>query len=312
LTEINQHQIRIIPSKELDRERWDACIALDQKGLIYSYCWFLDGIIGEWDGLVVNDYEAVMALPRKKKWGIEFVGMPAFVQRLGLSGRYDDEIIHMAGQAVRERFKLIEYAAAEPMLFGDVTKRRKTNFVMPLVETYEVISDRYTSACKKNVGKARKRGCELAEDVEVKDVLKFYGQVYGGLAAYTDKHFEVLERLLEAAATRRPYHVAGVRNRETNELVYAGLLLDDGRRVYYVLGAPNRDGREMRATYFFIDEMIRKFCGSRKIFDFEGSDIPDVATFYQSFSPEAEYYYLFYINQYSNPLKKLIDLKMAP
>ena len=304
--------MRIIPSKEVDRERWDACIAADARGLIYSYCWFLDGIIGEWEGVVVNDYEAVMALPRKKKWGIEFVGMPPFVQRLGLSGRYDDEVVNMAGEMVKERFKLIEYTAAEALLFGEAKKKRKTNFVMPMVETYDEISDRYTSACKKNISKAQKRGCELTDEVEVRDVVKFYRDIYGGLSAYADKHFEALEQLLESAAARKPCHVAGVRNRESKELVYAGLLLDDGRRVYYVLGAPNKEGREMRATYFFIDEMIRKFCGSRKIFDFEGSDIPDVASFYQSFSPETEYYYQFYINRYSNPLKKLIDLKMAP
>jgi hypothetical protein len=67
----------------------------------------------------------------------------------------------------------------------------------------------------------------------------------------------------------------------------------------------------MRATYFFIDRMIQRFAGQRALFNFEGSDIPSVAQFYQSFSPDIEYYYRFYINRYPFPLKKLIDKRLG-
>ena len=304
--------ISVISSASIDRQRWDAVIQSDPRGLIYSRDWVLDHLAQEWEGLIVNDYQAVMALPKKKKLGLKFLATPPFAQRLGLIGQFNDDTVRAVGEFLLQKEKLIQYASADVLLFDTESKKRRTNFILPLQESYDQISAHYTPHCKRNLSKATKRGCELTEEVTVKDVIKLYKEIYGSLSAYTDAHFLVLEQLLDAAVRRNSCVVAGVRNKENGNLVYTGLLLDDGRRIYYLLGAPTREGRDLRATYFFLDSMIRRFQGSRAIFDFEGSNIPDVATFYQSFGPQTEYYYDFYINNLAFPLKKLIDLKLKP
>jgi len=55
-------------------------------------------------------------------------------------------------------------------------------------------------------------------------------------------------------------------------------------------------GRSSRANYFFIDQMIQKFADSEKIFDFEGSELPNVAAFFKRFGPEREEYVHLTIN----------------
>lgn len=115
--------------------------------------------------------------------------------------------------------------------------------------------------------------------------------------------------MLSAAAARGACRPGGVRS-ANGSLVYAGLLLDDGRRLYYILGAPSAEGRAMRATYFFIDQVMARFAGRRKTFDFEGSDIPEVATFYRSFAPQVEYYSRFHVNRLPFPFNRLLASRL--
>ena len=52
---------------ELDFDKWDTCIAQAEHSLIYGFSWYLDAICDDWDGLVMNDYEAVFLCPNGKR-----------------------------------------------------------------------------------------------------------------------------------------------------------------------------------------------------------------------------------------------------
>lgn len=303
--------IRILPAHALDKDKWDACVAADNTALIYSRSWYLDCIADEWYGLVVGDYEAIMPLPLKRKWTLRMVYTPPFIQRLGIAGRPDEQ----AQKAMRDealRFcKLLLYASSGDQLFPNASKKQRTNYVLALKESYQAIAAQYTVACRKNLNKAQTRSCIFMNDVGIEDVIALYKDAYGNDAAYTPEHYVRLEKLLHTAVEKRACHIAGVRD-EVGALAYAGLLLDDGRRLYYLLGAPTTKGRQMRATYFFIDAMIQRFAGTGKVLDFEGSDIPAVAQFYQSFNPQREHYYDYYINQYTFPFGNILDRYLKP
>jgi hypothetical protein len=234
--------------------------------------------------------------------------MPPFMQRLGIVGGEHTSI--QVAENVLRRFPLVHYNTMGK-LFNEGMIKQRTNLILPLTAPYTEIANTYTALCKKNLRQATARGCNLALDIAIGDVIRLYKDAYGARSGYTDTHFIRLERMLATATGKQSCHLAGVRTNE-GELVYAGLLLDDGKRLYYLLGAPTREGRDRRATYFFIDAMIARFAGSGRIFDFEGSDIPDVARFYHSFSPQIEPYFETYINRHPFPLNKLIDLKLRP
>ena len=73
--------------KEIDEAKWDKCISKASNGLIYAYSYYLDGMADNWDALVLNDYEVVMPLPWRKKFGFYYLYQPAFTAQLGLFGR---------------------------------------------------------------------------------------------------------------------------------------------------------------------------------------------------------------------------------
>ena len=75
--------IRYLRHNEIDREKWDACIAASENGLVYAYSWYLDVVHPEWEALVMDDYAAVMPLTGGRKFGVEYLFQPFFVQQLG-------------------------------------------------------------------------------------------------------------------------------------------------------------------------------------------------------------------------------------
>ena len=87
-----------------------------------------------------------------------------------------------------------------------------------------------------------------------------------------------------------------MRENETNEVIFGGLVIEFRDRLYYAMAAPTEKGRNARATYFFIDQLLQRFAGSKRIFDFEGSELPNVAEFYQRFGPAREQYLHLTIN----------------
>src|SRR5687768_17286505 len=79
-------KIQYLEQKEIDKQKWDRCIDNAADGLIYGYSFYLDSMADDWCGLVLNDYEAVMPLPFRKKFGMRYVYQPAFIAQLGVFG----------------------------------------------------------------------------------------------------------------------------------------------------------------------------------------------------------------------------------
>ncbi|WP_297814294.1 hypothetical protein [uncultured Polaribacter sp.] len=76
--------IQYIKRKDLDILKYDACIENSVQSRIYGFSWYLDIVADHWDVLVLDDYEAVMPIPWKSKYGIKYIGQPYFCQQLGV------------------------------------------------------------------------------------------------------------------------------------------------------------------------------------------------------------------------------------
>jgi len=64
-------------------------------------------------------------------------------------------------------------------------------------------------------------------------------------------------------------------------------------------------GRKTEANHFLFDNIFKEFAGSQLIFDFEGSDIAGVKSFYEKFGVINQLYYKLHFNHLPFPLNKL-------
>ena len=76
--------IRYTINNNINLKKWDRCIQNSINSNFYAKSWYLNIICENWDALILNDYEAVMPIPYKKKLGIKYIYQPFFCQQLGL------------------------------------------------------------------------------------------------------------------------------------------------------------------------------------------------------------------------------------
>lgn len=276
---------------EIDSSKWDRCICDDRNAAVYALSVYLDHTAENWDALILGDYDTVMPLPWKRKYGIRYVYAPYFIQHLGIFGKpVPAEKFASAVTAASTHFKWIDYNVNKGFAAAGGVSQVRTNFILALDRPYKLLREGYSPQCLNNLQKAAGRGCVYDEDVKISEAIDFFRKAYGHLHKADAKDYDRFHQLLAQSSPFFNVMAAGVREIKSMDLLFAGVIIRFKNRLYYALGAPSAKGRNARATYYFIDQLVQQEAGSGKVLDFEGSDIPNVADFYQRFGPEREEY----------------------
>ena len=101
---------KYVQNRDIDRKKWDECIARSCFETIYPYSWYLDLTASNWDGLIDGDYESVFPVTWNLKYGLHYVFQPLLTQQLGLfmkdvpGAQQTSEFLN----AIPQRFKHVE------------------------------------------------------------------------------------------------------------------------------------------------------------------------------------------------------------
>jgi hypothetical protein len=295
------HHIRYLERQEIDVARWDRCVANAPNGWVYARSWFLDGW-GKWSALVEGDYDYIMPLPEKKKYGIRYIYTPYFVGQLGIIGAapVSTELTNLFITSVPASFYLMDILLNEqnpgPSVPGIRTITRD-NYILPLEEAYSTLYDRYTADAKKNLRRTRSLGLAPTPDIPIHKIIAMYRAAYGKKnPRIREEDYKRLTAVADRCLKEGNGFTLGIRD-PTGELLAAAFFGMDDKRIYYILGAPTPQGRKSNAVHCLIDEVIKKYADTGLVFDFEGSDIPSVASFYCKFSPLLRTYHFVQLNR---------------
>jgi hypothetical protein len=294
-------QVKYLVNSEIDKVKWDACISKAFNGVIYGYSFYLDHMADQWDGLVLNDYEAVMPLPWRKKYGIKYAYQPFFTAQGGVffTQTLSSEVIEKFINTIPGAFRYLSLHLNEMLHFLPSTRYKllnRTNYVLFLHQQYEALYKNYTEDAKKNLRRAEKFQTIIQPFDDVSAVIALYRQQYGKLNnKIDDECYSRLQKLVQYLLQKKMalcYQVL-----LNNETVAAAIFLKDNKRLYYILGAPTTKGRETKAVHILIDFIIKSHACSELALDFEGSDIGSVADFYIKFGPQKKTYQQFIYNR---------------
>jgi hypothetical protein len=73
--------------------------------------------------------------------------------------------------------------------------------------------------------------------------------------------------------------------------------LKDEKRIYNIASSTLPKGRTLEANHYLFDRLIHEFAGQNLILDFEGSDLPGVARFYEKFGSANQPYFFWKSNR---------------
>lgn len=284
-------KIRYLQRSEIDIVRWDNCLHKSENSRIYAYSFYLDAMASNWDGLVLDDYAAIMPLPWRKKWGIYYLYQPFLTAQLGVFGKeLNKEIVDAFLQCIPAKFKLLEF----PLNTGNLLRQSATNFILrknyilSLNDLVDTLVLQYKEQTKRNIKKAKKQGIRIHKNIPVDDVVQLTKQ--HGFINKRDvpflNHFKDLYLSLERQHRAETY---GVYSKE-NMLVASAAFLFTHNRAYYLLVANTPEGRATGASHFLIHSFIKDHAGTPLTLDFEGSDVESIAFFYSGFGAIPELY----------------------
>jgi hypothetical protein len=306
--------IRYLKSDEIDRQRWDDCVASAANALIYGYSWYLDLVCDRWDGLVAGNYAAVFPLPTRSKYGIRYLYQPPYTQQLGLfscipmSASLVDEFIDI----IINKFRFAEIFLNTSSVPALHETRARSNYTLDIAPRYSRLRENYSNNLIRNLKKGESLRLQIAPHADVTRITTMFSDNRGKeIDNRNDPSYFRIRRLFHEAEHRGMARAYGTYNR-TNELIAGAIFLFDRHRIIFLFSGLSEQGREAGAMPLLIDHVIREFSGSHLTLDFEGSMDTGLARFYASFGASPDPYWFLRINTLPFPLKQWIDRRKIP
>jgi hypothetical protein len=278
--------ITYISNSRIDRKKYDATVGNALNTQIYAFSWYLDAVADSWDVLVLNDYKVVMPLPKRKKYGINYIYLLPWVQQLGVfSDRpVDETLIKEFIAKIPKKFVLTDYYFNSGNAFTGKYLKKRTNYILKLDYGIKEIQTHYNTN-RKRILKKDFSSFDLDKEGNISDFLEMYRSEVQFVRTPKDI-YDKLENLL---FTKHPF--INIWNVYKNNELLAGLVfLNNGKRITYLLPVASAKAKKYNLPSFIVNELIKEYQKTNLILDFEGSMIKGVADFYRSFGAEKEIY----------------------
>jgi len=301
-------EIRFVKNKDIDRAKWDQCIAGSPFGIAYSYSWYLDRICPHWDALIGDNYLYIMPLVNNAKLGIQYVYQPFFCQQLGIFSAFvpTSEIVNQFLNAIPERFRLTDMSLnlGNTPTSSNFSIRKNSTYHLSLQPEGHDLRLAYNSNTRRNIQKAVQNKVTISP---VSDLTRFLEFTQTNLKekapVVKPKHFVALLKVINHSIDNHFGEIYGAWDAENN-LVAAVFFVKTNQKCIYLAGSSNRKGTEQSAMFLLIDSFIQNNSGKNLTLDFEGSNIPGVARFYSGFGALPQIYY----SVHQNRLPKLFRI----
>ncbi|MBN2349639.1 MAG: hypothetical protein JXJ22_12405 [Bacteroidales bacterium] len=286
--------VEYIQHNEIDKKRWDQCIKSSGNELPYAYSWYLDLVSPGWDALILDNYNYVMPLCRKSKFGINYLFVPYFTQQLGIFSKSNisDDLVAMFLKSIPDIFRYADINLNEHNPLSDVlfSGKRNINYEVDLNRDYQDIFTSYSRNCKRNLKKANDAALEVREYYDPRLFVDFVRKnLEPQLRGLKSKHWRTLFNILITAEEKDTGEIYAVYT-PNGTLCAAGSFLNTANRCIFSVCASTALGKNQQAMYCLVDYQINKYAQKKDIFDFSGSNLSGVAYFNRSFGAEEKFY----------------------
>lgn len=278
--------IGYLTHNQIDKQRWDECLAQSPDGLIYAWSWYLDVVHPDWEALVENDYEAVMPLAGSRKFGINYLFQPFFTQKFGVFSKKEvsEDKIEEFLEAIPDKFEFAEFR------LNGVKGLNHRNIELDLSPEYSVLAGNYHSNTKRNLAKAKKEGLTIVEDAQPSVIIELFRKNRGkDIKHWGDTEYERLLNLVETAKSHGKCLVLSAQNAD-NQIVAGAFFMMSHNKIVFLFSGSDESNKENHGLTFLLDYVIKKYSGTQNILDFEGSDNNGLARFYKGFGGEETTY----------------------
>ncbi len=276
---------------EIDKKKWNACIAASHNAKVYALAEYLDIVAPGWQALVENDYEAVFPVARKTKLMIRYFYQPTFTKYFDVYGANNNLQSSHWTKALHNLFKHAHLASVNLKYLLPFPEFHTTGQIMQqlnLESTYPEIAENYTRNIRKNLKKASKHEFRIDEGVDLKEFIKLKSLNYR--FAVSDNNLKMLGKILENNSRKWKTNIVGIKNAEGKYILISTSVVFQNT-VYFLSSAASEEARQKKVKFILYDFLIKKYAGKNYRLDFMGSNISNVAYFNHGFGATDKRYY---------------------
>ncbi len=284
--------IQYLTYQQINQQKWDECISNASNGLIYGYSVYLDTMADSWDALVLNDYDAVMPLTWRRKYGIRYLYQPFFTASLGVFGNnLSATLLNDFLQAIPANFKYwnIYLNAGNYFELPAFKLYERANYVLPLQNNYQQLFQQFRNNIKRNIVKAKNLQLLVQKNIPVDNVIELAKEQSTSFSSVSDNDYERFKKLYHHFYINKQAATYGVFTPQ-KQLVASCVFFFSHKRAYYILAGNHPNGKTLGASHALIAAFIEEYAAQDMLLDFEGSDISSLAFFYSSFGAATEKY----------------------
>ncbi|MBL0343580.1 MAG: hypothetical protein IPP71_23625 [Bacteroidetes bacterium] len=287
--------IKYLKHHQIDKALWDETIKNASNGIIYGYSWYLDIVCKNWEAMVATDYTVVMPITRGRKYLMDYIYPPFFIQQLGVFSiqPISSELCNLFLNSIPTVFRYIEMNLHSTNIWipDSFSSKQNKNHILDLDVDYQSIWNNYSENHQRNLKKARKNNLHIFKSANANDVITLFRNNRGRfLVNLQNEHYAMLNELVDAAATRNMSKVWIVNNQYGIPLAGA-VFFESHQSGIFIFSGVSGEGKSLSAMHFLIDEYIQQNSNRLKTLDFEGSNDPELARFYKGFG-SSEFVYL--------------------
>lgn len=290
---------------EIDFNKWDSAVLSGDFHYPYCLSWYLDIVSPGWEALIAENYKQVFPLTFRTKSAISYLYQPFFTQQLGLFGhKIKPGDINRFIKAIPSKFKFIEINLNQNCILNtkDFSVRNKTTHHLSLNDDYKTIAHSYNENTKRNIKKSERFSLKLNTGGNIDSLIKMFKKNAGLKTNLRTGDYKMLHLLMNTAIANNSGCVYEAKD-ETGNLLAGLFLLSSKTVLINLFNATTRDGKNKSAMFFLMNEILKQHAGNKLIFDFEGSEIAEVARFYKGFGGIPVQYPHIRLNRLPWPIK---------
>ena len=282
--------VYFLKRNQIDEEKYNHCIANSLQSRIYAYSWYLDFVTDNWSVLVLDDYKAVMPLPLHSKFGFKYISQAFFTQQLGVFSKekITEDVFEEFLNEIPKKFLKIALQFNSENNFLEENVIQKNNYILALDKEYEALYKAFSKGRKHAIQQGLKNQLNI-EEISFSELLMLSKRHYS-FKEITENEYKKLAKLVEVLKSKNKTKIIGVKI--NGELIGGAVFLLDAKRVVYLFSAVSPKGKENQVGSLLLNSIIKEYSKTTKILDFEGSQIPGIATFFKSFGAKKETYFL--------------------
>jgi hypothetical protein len=290
---------------EIDKEKWDDCILNSPGVKPYAYSWYLDIMAPGWEALIDDDYDSVFPVTCSRKFGIQYIATPIFLQQLGAFSPDKSQSVAIAGflDYMPDFYKLIDLCVGQEVGGNGFAVKEKSNFELDLSIPYDLLWNNFHPACRRNIEKSSREKIKLTDDILPVELIELFISTKGKrIKGIKQRDYQHLYNLMNYCLKTKKGKIKGVRTLN-DKIIFGQFIIKTNDCINLFFGVNTHESREKRINYFVINELIKKYSSTKTILDFAGSSIPSIASFMKSFGAINNPYYRIYRNRLFWPVR---------